>query len=167
ADRQRRGRLEHPKHVQEPGRATEVVDEQPGPGHRSPCRPEAGDPAQAGTSGAGGELGEHGRGARQAAAEQVQRDVGNLPGGLLEDRAAVVGREVRGRLDGRGRHAGLLTGAHRLPPTNAATTAATTPAAVSAARFHIAGRSRVVTTGSGGSPYTSGRSSNRKNAPSP
>ena len=44
------------------------------------------------------------------------------------------------------------------------------PASDSAAApacFHIAGRSRVVTTGSGGSPYTSGSSSSRKNAPSP
>ena len=55
----------------------------------------------------------------------------------------------------------------RRPPTNAATVAAAMASAASPARFHIFGRSRVVTTGSGGSPYTSGSSSSRKNAPSP
>ena len=46
------------------------------------------------------------------------------------------------------------------PPTSRA------PAAAATCR-HIRGRSRVVTTGSGGSPYTSGSSSSRKNAPPP
>ena len=35
------------------------------------------------------------------------------------------------------------------------------------AAFHMPGRSLVVTTGSGGSPYTSGSSSSRKKAPIP
>ena len=39
--------------------------------------------------------------------------------------------------------------------------------AASPTRFQVSGRSRVVTTGSGGRPYTSGSSSSRKNAPAP
>ena len=52
-------------------------------------------------------------------------------------------------------------------PTNVAATPANRAAAATPACRHIDGRSRVVTTGSGGSPYTSGSSSRRKNAPLP
>src|SRR5215469_15159553 len=83
------------------------------------------------------------------------------PAGDLEYRPAIVRSEIGWR------HVQLL--GHDAParPANAATTpAATTPAAIPAQR-HIDGRSLVVTTGSGGNPYTSGSSSSKKNAPAP
>ena len=71
-----------------------------------------------------------------------------------------------GRSDLRVGAAGLLA-AHDRRPTNAVAAATSSPSAASPACFHIRGRSAVVTTGSGGKPYTSGSSSSRKNAPAP
>ena len=75
---------------------------------------------------------QNGRGAGQPAREEVGRDL-RLPDRLLEHRPSVIG-------------------AHREPPTKAATTPRTTAPAAIAAERYIPGRSRVVTTGSGGSP---------------
>src|SRR5207253_2558221 len=57
--------------------------------------------------------------------------------------------------------------AHGRRPTNAAAAPARAVSAARAAFFHMSGRSRVVTTGSGGSPYTSGSSISRNIAPPP
>src|SRR5438270_6884168 len=109
-----------------------------------------------------------------AAAEEVGGDV-PLPYGLLQDRAVVVrahlGLGHHGRLAppgtaGRTLGVGLRLHRRRSPKTDATTAPAKTSAAFPAA-FHMAGRSAVVTTGSGGSRYTSGSSSNRKKAPMP
>src|SRR5262249_35918542 len=82
---------------------------------------------------------EHRRRAGDAAGEEVERDL-RLPDRLLQDRAAVV------RLEGRG-----VALRHRDPTASAKTPAISAPAATTAVR-HMSGRSRVVTTGSGGSP---------------
>src|SRR4029079_11871841 len=85
-----------------------------------------------------------------------ERNLG-LPHRLLEDRPVVVRP-----------HLGAALGdAHERPPRNASAVPTTVAAAASAVVFHSDGRSRVVTTGSGGRPYTSGSSSSRKNAPKP
>src|SRR5581483_7861444 len=89
------------------------------------------------------------RRAGEAAGEEVGRDLPR-PRRLLEHRPAVV-------------RAGLR---HRAPTNAAATPATIAPVAIAIVR-HIRGRSRVVTTGSGGRPYTSGSSRRRKNAPKP
>src|SRR2546423_27837 len=73
---------------------------------------------------------------RQASGEEVGGDV-PLPDRLLEDGPSVV-------------RPGL--GAHRLSPRNETTMAAAMARAAAPAAFHIDGRSRVVTTGSGGRP---------------
>jgi len=57
--------------------------------------------------------------------------------------------------------------AHRRRPAKAATTPASRPSAASPIDRYMAGSSAVHTCGSGGSPYTSGSSSSRKNAPAP
>ena len=62
----------------------------------------------------------------------------------------------------------LRAAAHRCPGDRGGRRArANAAAAAPAPSFHISGRFRVVTTGSGGRPYTSGSSRNRKNAPIP
>src|SRR5262249_12708213 len=106
--------------------------------------------------------GEHRRGSRQTTEEQVAGDVGFLPRGGLDDLAAVVGLELGVR-----DHGLLAARAHeRLPAKTATPTPANATAAAPTLR-QIDPRSRVVTTGSGGRPYTSGSSRSRKNAPSP
>src|SRR4051812_21943979 len=125
-----------------------------------PCRVRVGTPRQ------GGSLREQRRGARHAAEEQVQRDVGGLPGRRLDDLAAVVALEPR-LLDHEPLTAGARRRAHgRLPRKTVMPTPANAAAAAPTC-FHMEPRSRVVTTGSGGRPYTSGSSSSRKKAPSP
>src|SRR6266851_4637518 len=110
--------------------------------------------------------GERGRAAGQPAEEQVAGDVGP-PRRLFQHRPAVVGAELGLR------HHLLLAAAaaaarlHARPVTPTATAAMAMPAAARAALRHMRGRSRVVTTGSGGRPYTSGWSSSRKKAPAP
>ena len=151
AHRQRRGRLEHAQHVQEPARAAEVVHERADADQRPGQRREAAPPAQRPAPGHVGERRDAGGRARGAAEVQVERDVGHLPGGALEDRPPVVGAEL-----GVGHHqpfaAARPARAHRRPPRNAAATVAATVSAAAAAWRHMEGRSRVVTTGSGGSP---------------
>src|SRR5256714_7169763 len=109
--------------------------------------------------------GERGRGAGQAAEEQVAGDVGP-PHRLFQHRPTVVGAEV-----GLRHHlllaAAAAAGLHARPATPTAMAAAAMPAAARAALRHMRGRSRVVTTGSGGRPYTSGWASSRKKAPAP
>src|SRR5690606_37973816 len=138
--------------------------------------------------GAGGGQGGAGR---QPAGEQIGRDL-PPPHRWFQHRPAVVGTELVARLGGRlaarlfrtrgGRAradvAGLGVTArfarafaalrHRRPPVQkTAADAASRAEAATAACFHMDTRSRVGTTGSGGSPYTSGSSSSRKNAPLP
>src|SRR5690348_13424616 len=118
--------------------------------------------------------GERGRAPGQPAEEQVSRNVGS-PHRLLQHRPAVVGAEVglRHHLLLAAAAALLLAAAaagadlHARPVTPTATAATAMPAAARAAWRHMRGRSRVVTTGSGGRPYTSGWSSSRKKAPAP
>ena len=83
---------------------------------------------------------------RQPAEVQVGGQVRFLPAGQLQDGLAVVGPELRLR--------DLRLLGHREPrrPVNATATPAVSSAAAMPARRHIAGRSRVVTTGSGGRP---------------
>src|SRR5580658_5278966 len=85
------------------------------------------------------------------------------PAGDLQDRPPVV------RLEFGRRYLKLLSHERRPrpPPANATATPVTSTPAATPAQRHIAGRSLVVTTGSGGSPYTCGSSSSRKNAPVP
>src|SRR6476661_2323773 len=101
-----------------------------------------------------------GRGARHPAAEEVGGD--EPPPHRLLQNGPVVVRPYLGA-----RHHRLLSGLHRRPPSTAMATAPASPRAALPAAFHIAGRSRVVTTGSGGRRYTSGSSSSRKKAPMP
>src|SRR5699024_4729727 len=90
-----------------------------------------------------------------------------LPGARrhgLSGQAGAGSTRVVGR-----RLVGLVGVGHQdRPPAAKATTAPpSSVAAASAACRHIAGAWRVVTTGSGGRPYTSGSSRSRKNAPVP
>src|SRR6266568_5245942 len=110
--------------------------------------------------------GERGRGAGQAAEEQVAGDVGS-PHRFLQHRPAVVGAEVGLRHHLLLAAAAAAAGLHARPATPTATAATAMLAAARAALRHMRGRSRVVTTGSGGRPYTSGWSSSRKKAPAP
>src|SRR5699024_8037274 len=107
----------------------------------------------------------------------------DFPRCFLDHRASVVGRELRlrrrrtVRLPVTARAAavqlrllGLLLiplPVHRRPLTNDSATPASRVRAAAPARLNMAGRSFVVTTGSGGSPYTSGSSSSKKKAPAP
>src|SRR5271165_1901376 len=83
----------------------------------------------------------------------------------FQHRPPVVGPEARTR------YGELLTAPvvpHRPRlPTNADTATASSAAAAAPVCFQVEARSRVGTTGSGGSPYTSGSSSSKKNAPLP
>ena len=111
----------------------------------------------------------------QPAQEEVRRDVG-LPRGGLEHRAPVVGGERRVRHHrsprggpGRAARSALDRRSSTVPPPAKNDNAAPTSRAAAAptAMCHISVRCAVVTTGSGGRPYTSGSSSSRKNAPAP
>src|SRR5581483_10777631 len=107
---------------------------------------------------------QHRRCAGDAAGEEVQRHL-RLPHRFLQDRTPVVGARLAGiERDPAERP---VVARHRRPPRNDATTLTTIAPAASAAAAHISGRCFVVTTGSGGSPYTSASSSSRKNAPKP
>src|SRR5690606_36359292 len=98
------------------------------------------------------------RGARgKPPGEHVRRDV-DLPRRRLDHRVAVVGRVLAVATTGGLRPAlvaaprrGRMPGAHRRPPRNGAPATAGRTRAASPARLNVAGRSRVVTTGSGGS----------------
>src|SRR5690606_2337799 len=94
-----------------------------------------------------------------------RRTVAGVPGRPAEARRP-LGNEPFAETAEQLAHRGAVR-THDESPTNAATAAAAMASAASPARFHIFGRSRVVTTGSGGRPYTSGWSRSRKNAPSP
>src|ERR1700736_1638287 len=109
--------------------------------------------------------GERGGAAGQPAQEQVAGDVWP-PHRLLQHRPAVVGAEV-GLRHHRLLAAAAAAGLHARPATPTAMAATAMLAAARAAWRHMRGRSRVVTTGSGGRPYTSGWSSSRKKAPAP
>ena len=197
ADRHRRGRLDDPQHVGEPLGPTEVVDQaDERRGHRR-HRAETPDAHEGCPTGGVPERRQRRRPRGETTREQVARDVDPVPGRRLQDLASVVAAEVglrdhqrlgaaalapprrppgpgsrrpgrHLRLTGRaGRPARTGRSAHRRRPAKAETARPTNVAAARPACFHMAGRSRVVTTGSGGNPYTSGSSSSRKNAPSP
>src|SRR5437763_637961 len=85
---------------------------------------------------------EHGRRAREPAREEVGRDLPG-PGRLLDHGPPVVGAHLG---------TGGGDGAHDRPPTNAAATPTSSAPAAASMFVHICGRSRVVTTGSGGRP---------------
>ncbi len=144
ADRHRRGHLDDPQHVQETGRPAEVVHQR----HHGEAQPDqSAEPTGAAQGRAVGDIGsgrEQGGAGRHPAEEQVGRDV-ELPWRGLDDGPAVIGGEL-GR-----RHHGPLA-LHDRPPANAATAPASRVTAASPALRHIAGRSLVVTTGSGGRP---------------
>ena len=182
----RRGQLEDPQHVVEPGGPSQVVDQR----HRRDADPAQGRRLRgAGQAGAPGELGRRGQhrgGARQATEEQVGGHVRLFPHRLLDDGPAVVGAEFGARdheLLAPARAAAALAlalarvtaavalgraavcpagggrpglaGAHRTSvrdPRKAVRTMAPTPAAARPACFHMRGRDRVGTTGSGGRP---------------
>src|SRR6185437_10430990 len=97
-----------------------------------------------------GQVAQPGRGAGQAAGEEVHGDLPR-PDRLLDHRLAVVGTRL----------------AHFLPPKTAAVKPTPSASAAAPAAAQISPRSRRVSTGSGGSPYTSGSSRSRKNAPAP
>src|SRR4029079_5907051 len=80
-----------------------------------------------------------------------------LPDRLLQDRPVVVRPHLRA----------AFGDAHDRTPQDASAVPTAVAADAIAPLFHIDGRSFVVTTGSGGRPYTSGSSSSRKNAPKP
>ena len=187
ADAHRRARLEHPQHVDEPLRPAQVVHQGHGGQADRAERADLGHPGQLAVAGQLGAGRQHRRRARQAAEEQVPGHVRGPPRRFLDHRAAVVGGELgvrhhaaarpggaggrRGR-HGRGRGpAGRSrpgsSGPHFRRPRPRAMPAAASPAAARPTCFQMLGRSRVVTTGSGGRPYTSGSSSSRKNAPPP
>src|SRR5580704_14258664 len=92
---------------------------------------------------------ERGRAPGQPAEEQVAGDVGP-PHRLLQHRPAVVGAEVGLRHHLLLADAAAAVGLHRRAPTPTATATAAMLAAARAAWRHMRGRSRVVTTGSGG-----------------
>ncbi len=141
-DAHRRGDLEHAQHVQEALGTAEVADQKRRADQLGGQADREARACETPIAGAPGGETEHRRRACETARERVQRDLG-LPDRLLQDRAAVVGAGSASRLR-RGRR-------HRPPPTAASTPATSAPAA-SAAVAHMRGSSRVVTTGSGGSP---------------
>src|SRR6266545_2824017 len=141
--RHRRGRFGHAQHVVEPLRAPQIVDEKVRAGAQ---RAKRGQPPGAAQSRPAGEVrgGGHERGAGgEAAGEQVRRNV-VPPHRRLDHRPPIV------RLEAGHDASGSL--AHCRRPRNAAATAAAMASAATPALRHIAGRSRVVTTGSGGRP---------------
>jgi hypothetical protein len=172
ADAHRRARLEHAQHVQEALRASEVVNQgEQGDADRArgaQLRP----PRQHRPPRQGGAGGEDRRSARQPAGEQIAGDVGLRPGRWVDDRVAVIrpagmvvpscapvivaGARPRAGLAARAHVLRTVAGdtavAHRRAPAKDSAAPANRPPAATPTRFHIAGRSRVVTTGSGGSP---------------
>ena len=137
------GRLGHPQHVREALRSAQVLDQQ---GRSGGDGAEGRPPGPSGQHRIAGDAGpgrQNRRCSGQTAAEEVPR-YARLPHGRLDDGPPVVG----GRLE-LGQELGLP---HRRPPTNAATALPTSVNAAAAAAAHICGRSRVVTTGSGGRP---------------
>src|SRR5207302_8832535 len=152
ADAHRGGDLEHPQHVEEAPRDAQVRDQE-----RRTDR----EARERGGPGAAGQLivpaqlrqeREPRRGAAKPAGEEVDRDLGR-PHRLLEDGLAVVGAAVNG--------------AHSPPPNTAAASPAPSTTAAAVAPAQTPPSRRRGSTGSGGSPYTSGSSSSRKNAPAP
>ena len=144
ADGQRGRRLDHAQHVQEPLGPAEVMDQE----HRADTGARRGDetsdPLEGDVAGQRSPFCQHRGGTGHAAQEEVERDVGRLPGRGLDDLPAVVGLELR-----LGDHGAFP---HRRRPRNDATPTAASALAAAPTCFQIEPRSRVVTTGSGGSP---------------